>query len=161
MKSSSLPIALLVLVASSLGQDAPKQRDCSTLRYVQHKVSCLCGKVSVCSGDMCGRPADYGLDDNIVVELRDKTGKTVIESKKAVVETTKREGTTQDNRKAVYTSTDRKFCFEGRPDGKYQLAFIVQKNGVPQPAVTFPTTYSRSLKKACDSVYMVEPSCPK
>ena len=39
------------------------------LKYKRHKVSCLCGTVQVCSGDICGRTSDYGLDDDILVQL--------------------------------------------------------------------------------------------
>src|SRR5947208_7852139 len=61
---------------------------------------------------------------------------------------------------AELSPTERTFCFDGKGDGDYQLAFIVSKNGVPQPAVKFPTNYSRKRNQSCNSVYMVEPSCP-
>jgi hypothetical protein len=117
--------------------------------------------VEVCSGDLCGRPSDYGLDDDITVELRDKAGTTILDSKKASVETREKEGTTQDGRKVSYTTKDRMFCFEGKGDGDYTFAFVLYKNGVPQPAVKFPTKYSRKWRKPCDAIYMVEPICPE
>jgi len=135
--------------------------DCSTLKYSRRKVSCLCGTVQVCSGDICGRPSVYGLDDDITVELRRKDGTTILDSKKVVVETREEEGTTQVGTKVSYKKTERKFCFEGKGDGGYQLAFVLYKNGVPQPAVKFPTNYSRKPSKPCNSVYMVEPTCPR
>jgi hypothetical protein len=134
--------------------------DCSTLKYARHKVSCLCGTVQVCSGDVCGRPSDYGLDDDITVQLRNKAGTTILDSKKVVVEKRGRECTTQVGTKVSCPTTERTFCFDGKGDGDYQLAFIVSKNGVPQPAVKFPTNYSRKRNQSCNSVYMVEPSCP-
>src|SRR5215467_6015700 len=82
-------IAVLLLFSSSFvfSQAAPKPSDCSTLRYLRHKVSCLCGTVQICSGDICGRPSSYDLDDDITVELRDKVGSTMLDSKKVGVET--------------------------------------------------------------------------
>jgi hypothetical protein len=134
--------------------------DCSTLKYARHKVSCLCGTVQVCSGDVCGRPSDYGLDDDITAQLRNKAGTTILDSKRVVVEKRERECTTQVGTKVSCPTTERTFCFDGKGDGDYQLAFIVSKNGVPQPAVKFPTNYSRKRSQSCNSVYMVEPSCP-
>jgi len=40
-----------------------------------------------------GRPSDYGLDDDITVQLRNKAGTTILDSKKVVVE--RREGGAQ------------------------------------------------------------------
>jgi len=134
--------------------------DCSTLKYKRHKVSCLCGTVQVCSGDVCGRPSDYDLDDDITVQLRNKAGTTILDSKKVVVEKRERECTTQIGTKVSCPTAERTFCFDGKGDGDYQLAFIVSKKGVPQPAVKFPTNYSGKRSKSCNSVYMVEPSCP-
>src|SRR5207249_8154505 len=91
--------------------------DCSTLKYARHKVSCLCGTVQVCSGDLCGRPSDYDLDDDITVELRDKAGTTILESKKVIVETREKEGTTQIGTRVSYKTTERTFCFEGKGNG--------------------------------------------
>jgi len=142
-------------------QNASPASDCSTLKYSRHKVSCLCGKVQVCSGDLCGAPLDYNLDDDIRVELRDKAGTTVLDFKKAVVEAGERECTTAVGIKFSCDTSERTFCFEGKRDGDYQLAFVLFKNGVPQPAVKFPTNYSRKRSKRCNSVYMVEPSCPR
>jgi hypothetical protein len=80
---------------------------------------------------------------------------------KAVVETREKEGTTQDGTKTPYKQTERRFCFEGKRDGDYLLAFVLHKKGVPQPAVIFPTNYSHKRSKPCDSEYMVEQICPK
>lgn len=89
---------LLIIVAGLLvagpllvSQTPSSGSDCSTLKYLRHKVSCLCGTVQVCSGDICGRPATYDLDDDITVELRDKSGTTILESKKVIVETREKE----------------------------------------------------------------------
>ena len=152
--------ALLLLVTPVVCQAPSHASDCSTLKYLRHKVSCLCGSVAVCSGDICGSPSTYGLDDDIVVELRDKSG-TTLDRQKAVLEKREMQGTTQDGSKTTYKHTERRFCFEGKRDGEYQLAFVPHKNGVAQPAVIFPTNYSHKRSKPCDSVYMVEPLCPK
>jgi hypothetical protein len=134
--------------------------DCSTLKYTRQKVSCLCGRVDICVGDLCGAPENYNLDDDIAVELRDKAGTTVLDSKKVVAETRERQCTTQIGTKVSCNTKERAFCFDGKPDGRYQLAFILFKNGVAQPAVKFPTAYSHKRDKSCNSVYMVEPTCP-
>ena len=153
--------AVLLLVSPLLVSQTPSNgSDCSTLKYLRHKVSCLCGTVEVCSGDICGRPSDYGLDDDITVQLRNKVGTTILDSKKVVVEKRERECTTQVGTKVPCPTTERRFCFDGKRDGDYQLAFVVSKNGVLQPAIKFPTNYSRKRRKSCDSIYMVEPSCP-
>ena len=149
---------LNALVASQTPTHGP---DCSTLKYSRHKVSCLGGTVQVCSGDICGRPSDYELDDDITVELRDRAGTTILDSKKVVVETPEKEGTTQVGTKVSYKTTERTFSFEGKPDGDYLLAFVLYKSGVRQPAVIFPTNYSRKRHKPCDSIYTVEPTCPR
>jgi hypothetical protein len=78
-----------------------------------------------------------------------------------VVETREKQGTTQDGTKTSYKETERRFCFEGKRDGDYQFAFVLHKNGVSQPAVIFPTNYSHKRSKTCNSVYMVEPICPR
>lgn len=142
-------------------QTIPKVPDCSTLKYSEHKASCLCGVVSICVGDLCGAPQNYNLDDDITVELRDKVGTVVLDSKKVALETHKRDCTTSTGIKVSCDTTERTFCFEGKRDGHYQLAFVLFKNGVPQPAVKFPMKYRRKREKECDAVYMVEPSCPK
>lgn len=152
---------LFLLNALALCQTPNLGPDCSTLKHSRHKVSCLCGKVDVCAGDICGPPSTYGLDDDITVELRDKAGRTVLDSKKVIEETRKNEGTTQAGTRTSYKTTERRFCFEGKGDGDYLLEFIFFKNGVPQLAVKFPTNYSRKRRKSCDSVYMVDPTCPK
>jgi hypothetical protein len=136
------------------------RQNCSTLKHARQKVSCLCGTVEVCSGDICLRPEDYDLDDDIAVELRDKNG-TTLDTQKAVEETQEKQGTTLYGTKASYRQTERRFCFEGKQDGKYQLAFVLYKNGVAQPAIIFPTNYSHKRNVPCDDMYLVEPSCPK
>jgi hypothetical protein len=156
----TLTALLLLLSPIAVCQSSSQTLDCSTLKYSRHKVSCLCGTVAVCAGDICGRPSDYGLDDDIVVELRDKGG-TTLDTQKVVVETREMQGTTQGGSKTSYKQTDRRFCFEGKRDGDYLLAFILHKNGIAQPAVIVPRNYSHKRSKTCDSVYMVEPLCPK
>jgi hypothetical protein len=153
--------ALLFMVNVFVLCQTPSQgSDCSTLKYRRHKVSCLCGTVQVCSGDICGLPSDYSLDDDITVQLRNKADTTILDSKKVVVERRERECTTQAGTKVPCPTTERTFCFDGKGDGDYLLAFVLSKNGVPQPAVKFPTNYSHKSRKSCNSVYMVEPSCP-
>ncbi len=159
----SLTITALIFVLNSfvVCQTPSDGSDCSTLKYLRHKVSCLCGTVQVCSGDICGRPESYDLDDDITVELRDKEGKAILDSKKVIVETREKEGTNQAGTKVSYKTTERTFCFDGKRDGDYSLAFILYKNGVPQPAIRFPTNYSHKRSKGCDSIYMLEPVCPR
>jgi len=158
---SPTTIALLFLLNAHAVCQAPDHGpDCSTLKYLRHKVSCLCGTVEVCSGDLCNSPSGYDLDDDITVELRDKAG-TIVDSKKVIVETREKEAATQVGTKVSYKTTERMFCFGGKRDGNYVLAFVLYKKGVSQPAIKFPTNYSRNRRKACDSVYMVEHACPK
>ena len=95
------------------------------------------------------------------MDLRDKAGVKTLDSKKVGIETRERMCTTQAGTKLPCNTTERTFCFEGKRDGKYQLAFILFKNGVAQPAIRFPTNYSRNHRTSCDSVYMVEPDCPR
>jgi hypothetical protein len=159
--SVSVVLLLFFLGPFTAAQAAPKPSDCSTLKYLRHKVSCLCGTVQICSGDICGRPSSYDLDDDITVELRDKTGTTTLDSKKVGIETRDRMCTTQAGTKVSCNTTERRFCFDGKRNGKYQLAFVLFKNGEPQPAVKFPTSYLRNSRKSCNSVYMAEPSCPR
>jgi len=153
--------ALLVLLSPIVVCQTPSHAsNCSTLKHLRHKVSCLCGTVQVCSGDICGRPSTYERDDDISVELRDKTG-AILDTQKVVVKTQEKEGTTQDGTITSYKATERRFGFEGKPDGDHKLAFVLHKNGVPQPAVTFPETYSHKRTKPCDPVFMVESVCPR
>ena len=157
------PITPLLFLFNSIVvcQTSSPVPDCSYFNHMRHEVSCLCGTVQVCSGDMCSNnPQFYGLDDDITVELRDKDGTKVLDSTKAPVVITDKEGTAQDGTKKSFKSIERKFCFEGNRDGDYVLAFVLHKDGVPQAAIKIPTNYSHTRRKACDSVYMVEPSCP-
>ena len=153
-------VLLLLLSPIAVCQTSHSASDCSTLKYLRHKVSCLCGTVQICSGDICGRPSDYDLDDNITVELRNKRG-TTLDTQKVVVEMIEEQGTTQDGRRTSFKQAVRRFSFEGKRDGEYLLAFILHKNGIAQPAVIFPTNYSHKRNKPCNSVYMVEPICPR
>ena len=159
--SSSIAALLVFSCPFLVCQAVSNTSDCSTLKYSGHKVSCLCGTVQVCAGDLCGAPQNYNLDDDITVELRDKAGTVVLDSKKVTLETRKRDCTTSIGTNVSCDTKERTFCFEGKSDGHYQLAFVLFKNGVPRPAVKFPTNYRRKRDKPCDSVYMVEPSCPR
>jgi hypothetical protein len=159
-RTLTLTTLLLFLGPIVVCQTPSHVSNCSSLKYLRHRVSCLCGTVQVCSGDICLRPSDYNLDDDIGVELRDKTG-TTLDRQKVVVETRDKQGMTQDETKTSYRQTERRFCFEGKRDGDYLLAFVFHKNGVRQPAVVFPTNYSHKRGEPCASVYMVEPICPK
>jgi hypothetical protein len=159
-RSLTITSLLFVLSPFLVSQTPPNGSDCSTLKYLRHKVSCLCGSVHICSGDICLSPSAFDLDADITVELRDKRD-TVLDSKKVVEETHELQGTLQDGSKTSFKQTERRFCFDGKHDGDYLLAFVLYKNGVPQPAVKFPTNYSSKRHKPCDSVYMVEPICPK
>jgi len=156
----TLTALLLFLTPVVVSQTQFHASDCPTLKYLRHKVSCLCGTVQVCSGDVCGSPSDYELDDDIAVELRDRSG-TTLDRQKVVVETREMQGTTQDGTNTSYKQTERRFCFEGRRDGDYLLAFVLYKKGAPQPAVLFPANYSHKRSKACNSAYLVEPVCPR
>ena len=81
----TLMALLLALCPVATCQPPNRPPDCSTLTYFRHKVSCLCGIVEVCAGDICGGPSVYELDDDITVELRNKKG-TTLDTQKAVVE---------------------------------------------------------------------------
>jgi hypothetical protein len=154
-------MALLVLLAPiAVCQTSYRAPDCSTLKYFRHKHSCLCGTVEICSGDICLSPSHWELGDDITVELRDKHG-TTLDTQKTVVETSEEQGETQDGTKISIKLAERRFSFEGQRDGDYLLAFILHKNGVPQPAVIFPTRYTHKGNKPGSSVYMLEPSCPR
>jgi len=137
---SVLPAALIVVCVSSLAQQTSAVTDCTTLSYQRHKSAWLCGKVVVCSGDICGRPSVYDFDDRFDVVLRDNLGKELETKPLSYEEST--------------------FCFDGRRDGDYQLAFVLYKNHVPEPARVFPTRYKRNPVKPNDAVYMVAAWCP-
>jgi hypothetical protein len=159
-RTLTLTAFLLLVTPVVVCQAQSHISDCSTLKYSRRKVSCLCGTVQVCSGDICGSPSAYELDDDIAVELRDKSG-TTLDTQKVVLETVEKQGTTQDGTKTSYKQTERRFCFEGKEGGNYLLAFVLHKKGISQPAVIFPTNYSHKRSKPCDAVYMVEPLCPR
>lgn len=85
-------------------------------------------------------PSDYGFDTKFDVVLRDAYGNKL------------------DFQKLSYEQP--KFCFEGRKDSEYQLAFVLYKNGLRQPARVFPTRYRRNTDKANDVFYMIGAVCP-
>jgi hypothetical protein len=154
-------IAVLVLFSPfALSQISYGASDCSTLKYSRHKVSSLSGTVAICSGDICGGPSVYDLDEDITVELRTKNG-TVLDTQKVMFEASEKQGTKQDGTAITFKQKERRFSFEGKQDGDYLLAFILHKNGIAQPAVTFPTNYSHKRNKLGNSYYMVEPVCPR
>ena len=161
MKSTLSQIALLVLFSPvAVCQTSYGASDCSTLKYSRHKVSSLSGTVAVCSGDICGSPSVYELDDDITVELRTKSG-TILDTQKVVSEVSEKQGTKQDGTAINFTQNERRFSFKDKQDGDYLLAFILHKNGIAQPAVIFPTNYSHKRNKLSNSYYMVEPTCPR
>jgi len=94
------------------------------------------------------------------VALRDKSG-VILDRKKAVVETTEEQGTTQDGSKTPFNLKQRRFSFEGKPDGHDSIAFILYKNGIPQPALVFATKYSHKAKEGGNTIYRLEPICPR
>jgi hypothetical protein len=53
------------------------------------------------------------------------------------------------------------FCFDGRGNGDYQLAFVLYKNGIPEAARVFPTHYKHNADKSNDRFYMIEATCPR
>lgn len=154
-------IVLLILFSPvAVCQTSYPSSDCSTLKYLRHKVSCLCGTVQICSGDICGSPSVYELDDDITVELRAKSG-TILDIQKVVFEVSEKQGSKQDGTAITFEQKERRFSFNDKQDGDYLLAFILHKNGIAQPAVIFPTNYSHKRKKLGTSYYMVEPTCPR
>lgn len=134
-----LPPVLLVLCVSGVAQTS-RVADCATLRYKQHRSASLCGRVMICSGDICGRSSTYDFDENLNVVLRDRQGRE-LEAKSLSHE-------------------EPAFCFSGRGNGDYQLAFVLHKNGVPEAARMFPIKYKQKADKPNDAVYMVEVTCP-
>ena len=138
---SVLPCALLVLCVSAIAQQMDGVADCSTLKYKRHRSAWLCGKAVVCSGDLCGRPSTYDFDDVFHVLLRDNRGKKL------------------ETKSLSYEKPT--FCFDGRRDGDYQLAFVLYKNGIPEAARVFPTRFKHNAEKPNDVFYMIEATCPK
>ena len=144
MRAQLLTPLLMAASIFASSQNAVKPIDCSTLKYFRHKVSCLCGRVDLCFGDICGiQLSRVDLDNEFDVTLRDKGGRNL------------------ESKRLSSTDKPRNFCFDGKRDGDYQIVFVLYKRGVPQPAVVFPTNYKQKRKKTCDAVYMVEPLCPK
>ena len=158
MNSTLSQIAVLVLF-SPVCQTSHVTSDCSTLKHLRHKVSSLSGTVAICSGDICGSPSVYELDNDITVELRTKSG-TILDTQKVVFEVYERQGTKQDGTAITFEQKERRFSFKDKPDGDYLLAFILHKNSIAQPAVIFPTNYSHKRNKLGNSYYMVDPICP-
>src|SRR5450631_4750509 len=118
MKAHVLTSLLVAVSICASSQEAAKPIDCSTLKYLRHKVSCLCGKVDLCFGDICGiQLSRLDLDKDFDVMLRDKEGRRL------------------ESRRISSTDAPRNFCFEGQRDGDYQIAFVLYKKGTPQPAV--------------------------
>ena len=161
MNATLSQVVLLVLFSPvAVCQTAPRPPDCSTLKYLRHKVSCLCGAVEICSGDICGSQSVYDLDDDITVELRTKSG-TILDTQKVGFEVSEQQGTKLDGTAITFEQKERRFSFNDKRDGEYLLAFIPHKNGVAQPAVIFPTNYSHKRKTVGNFVYMLERSCPR
>jgi hypothetical protein len=160
MNSALSRTAVLILLSPiALCQVSYGASDCATLKYSRHKVSSLSGTVAICSGDICGGPSVYELDEDITVQLRTKNG-IVLDAQKVVFESSQKHGTKQDGTAITFEQKERRFSFEGKQDGDYLLAFILYKNGIAQPAVIFPTNYSHKRNKLSNSYYMVEPTCP-
>ena len=143
MKSAIFPTLLLLLSAiAAQGQETVAKSDCGSLKFSRHKTPCLCGRVVISSGDVGLAPASVGLDDSLDVELRDRAG-IRLESKR------------------LSYKSERTFCFSGKPKGKYELAFVLYKEGIAQPAMVYPTKYTAKGNQACDAVYPVQVVCPK
>jgi hypothetical protein len=141
LMTTLLSSTLLVLCVSGVAQQVNGVADCATLKYKQHRNAWLCGRAMVCSGDICGRPSTYDFDEEFDVVLRDYQGKD-LETKSL-------------------SHDEPAFCFNGRGDGNYQLAFVLHKNGVPEAARVFPTRYKHNSNKPNDAIYMIEVTCPK
>ena len=135
------PSALLILCISGVAQQTSNVADCTTLQYLQRETASLCGTADICSGDICGSPSFYDFDEHFDVVLRDSKGREL------------------ETKSLSYKESA--FCFSGRENGNYQLAFVLRKNGVPEPARVFPTRYKHNPQKPNDAVYMIEVTCPK
>lgn len=131
---------LLTLSLFASGQQTVTSSDCSTLKYVKRTSAWLCGEAEVCTGDICLPPSQLGFDEQFNVVLRDKHGNKL------------------DEKSLTYEH--RKFCFQGRRDGDYQLAFVLYEKGISQPARVFPTKYKHNTEKSNDKMYMIEATCP-
>src|ERR1700753_3646141 len=107
--------ALVIFSPLALSQVSYGASDCSTLKYSRHKVSSLSGTVAICSGDICGGPSVYELDEDITVELRTKNG-IVVDTQKVVFEASEKQGTKQDRTAITFTQRERRFSFENKPD---------------------------------------------
>ena len=81
MKRLVFSTALLLATAVCVSQESNPKRDCTTHGFFLHKSPCLCGEVSITSGDISLSPEVFGLDDFLDVALRDMAGH-VLESKR-------------------------------------------------------------------------------
>jgi hypothetical protein len=70
-------------------------------------------------------------------------------------------GTTQERGKSLLQVQSEDFLSKGNGTGTIYLPSSCSKNGVSQPAVIFPANYSHKRNKLGNSVYIVEPICPK
>ena len=134
-----------LIVAVSFSQETPAPKDCNTNHFVLHKMPCLCGKIQIASGDIGVDPVQMGLDEMVEVELRDAKGKPI------------------ESKRLSYRS-EVPFCFSGKANGRYSLAFVLFEKGKPQPAAVFPTKYRGKSDRECASVnpiYLVPVICPK
>jgi hypothetical protein len=93
---------LALFTPFALSQISYGASDCSTLKHPRHKVSSLSGTVAICSGDICGGPSAYELDEDITVELRTKSG-NVLDTQKVVIEASEKQGTKQDGTAIIFT----------------------------------------------------------
>jgi len=144
-------VFILALVSTSSGQKqsisesaqtpAVSGGDCSSLKSKRPKSAWLCGEAHICTGDICGRPTDFDFDHEFDVVLRDAHGNKL------------------DSQTLSYEKP--KFCFQGHKDGDYQLAFVLYRKGIPQPARMFPTRYRHNADKPNDVYYMIESVCPE
>jgi hypothetical protein len=139
-------LTMLLLFCCSLGVcETPQKRSgSSTPMHVQHKVSCLCGTVQVCSGDICLKPSDFNLDDDITVELRDKTGTTILDSKKAILKTRKQECTTQGGGNVPCNAKERRSVSRAKPMATISLPSSFSKMEWRNRRLSFQqTTHTR------------------
>jgi hypothetical protein len=122
--------ALLLAPIVCAGQESTPKRDCATHGFFLHKTPCLCGEVSITSGDISLSPEVFGLDDFLDVELRDKAGNVL-------------------SRSVLSYRKDRTFCFLGRQKGVYALAFICTSQVRHSPPLCIPlSTQPRAAGRA-------------
>jgi len=124
-----------------------------------HKVSSLSGTVAICSGDICGGPSVYELDEDITVELRTKNG-IVLDTQKVVFEASEKQGTKQDGTAITFTQKERRFSLKTSRTGLFARFHPAQEWDCPASG-HIPTNYSHKRNKLSNSYYMVEPTCPR